>query len=378
MNLEKRLTQWIKAGLLSAEQAEGIRAWERRQPSPSWILFGIAGIGIIALLTGVISIIAANWGAIPREMKLSGYFISLAILGFFVVQRIVVPGVIRESLLVAFALYILAGIGLIGQVYHLQMGGYTAIVWWCTLTLPLALLARSQLLVYLWCGGLAFGVWLRFLTQHGDLGISYAVFAALPWLYLGAGYLLWSRVEYLAAALRTLGYGGLLLGWGIAANIAWSDGTHILFISREGGILGLLPLGAFCLALGVVALLRCRIGSAGAATIFVTLSTAGLLILIPTYFTFKSSLLTQILGCALFIGAWSSGAATAARLGRRRLFDFAASIVALRFVVAYFEVFGSLAATGIGLIISGGVILGIAYLWHRFRGAVALTMEGKR
>lgn len=377
MNLEKRLTRWIDAGLLNPEQAAGIRAWESRQPSSSWILFGVAGVGVIALLTGIISIIAANWGAIPPMVKLSGYFFSLAVLGFFAVRRIMGLGVVRESLLVAFALYILVGIGLIGQIYHLHSATYEILFLWCILTVLLASLARSRLLVDLWCGAFAWATW-TWSISYSSAMVGFAVFAALPWLYIGVGYLLWNLPTHLSAGLRTFGYGGLLIGWGIPANIAWSSGDQLLFISREGGSLSLLPLGAFCLALGTVALRRSATGTACAATTFVTIGVAGVLVLIPTYLTFAGSLLTQILGCALFIGAWGGAAAVAAQLGRRRLFDIAASVVALRFIVAYFEVFGSLAATGIGLMVSGGVILGIAYLWQRFRGAVARTMEGER
>jgi uncharacterized membrane protein len=100
------------------------------------------------------------------------------------------------------------------------------------------------------------------------------------------------------------------------------------------------------------------------------------LVLPPIYRPLEDSLTNQIVGCALFIGAWSGAAAIAASMHRRRLFDFAAAVIAVRFIIVYFEVFGSLAATGLGLVTSGVVILGIAYLWYRFRRRVARALEG--
>ena len=82
----------------------------------------------------------------------------------------------------------------------------------------------------------------------------------------------------------------------------------------------------------------------------------------------------KIIGCALFLLVWACVASAAAGSSRKRLFDFASFVIAARFVIVYFEVFGSLAATGVGLIISGLVILGAAYVWHNYRQRVAAVI----
>ena len=84
---------------------------------------------------------------------------------------------------------------------------------------------------------------------------------------------------------------------------------------------------------------------------------------------------SDVVGCFLFLLPWASAAAVAAAMERKRLFDLAALVIGIRFIVVYFQVFGSLAVTGVGLIISGSVILGIAYLWYRYRGNVARAIR---
>lgn len=376
MNLEKRLTRWTEAGLLSAEQARSIKAWEHEQPSASWVLFGITGLGVVVLMTGVISIIAANWDQIPPSAKLWGYFISLSLLGWAAVKRYETPGVIRECLLTAYAAYVLGGIGLIGQLYHLSGEGYEALFAWLVLVLPIALLAQSRLINNLWCVGLisALALWLFSSAQHEEAVRVYTI-AAAPWITLSIGYLLWNRFAFFSSALRVWSYAMLLLGYAIIANIAWSFGEELPDPLRHPGYAWALPFLGFLLALGTIWFRQKVLGRGLSIAIAFTLVSLGALLMPPTYGTLDDTIFSQIIGCLLFIAAWSGAAAIAAGMERRRLFDFAALVIAVRFIVVYFEVFGSLAATGFGLILSGAVILGIAYMWHSYRGTLAKAIK---
>ena len=58
----------------------------------------------------------------------------------------------------------------------------------------------------------------------------------------------------------------------------------------------------------------------------------------------------------------------------KRLFDIASFVIAVRFIVVYFEFLGSHSLTGVGLIISGAVIVGIGILWNRGRRSVSHTL----
>jgi hypothetical protein len=86
--------------------------------------------------------------------------------------------------------------------------------------------------------------------------------------------------------------------------------------------------------------------------------------------------LNQVLGAVGFLVVWGLAATAAALASMKRLFDFASFVIALRFVIIYFEVFGSLTTTGIGLIISGGVIITIAIYWNKLRDLVTKRLIG--
>ena len=46
MNLEKRLQRWRAVDLVTDDQIKRILDFEREQPSASWILYGITGLGV--------------------------------------------------------------------------------------------------------------------------------------------------------------------------------------------------------------------------------------------------------------------------------------------------------------------------------------------
>ncbi len=81
----------------------------------------------------------------------------------------------------------------------------------------------------------------------------------------------------------------------------------------------------------------------------------------------------EILGIAL----WGIAAVAAATASMKRLFEVASFVIATRFIAVYFQVFGTLSTTGIGLIMSGGVIIGVAIVWNRGRRAISSKFGGE-
>ena len=166
-HLDKKISRWVEQGLLSRAQADAIIAFENREPGSNWAVVGVAGIGIVALLTGVVSVIAANWWAIAPAIKLLLYFaIQCALAGAFVGTS-KNNSFAREVFLLLNQLFVLAGIGLIAQIYNLYGDGWQALALWLTLVLPLTLQAKWKLACHLWFIGLiaAVAIWL-FSTAH--------------------------------------------------------------------------------------------------------------------------------------------------------------------------------------------------------------------
>jgi len=50
-----------------------------------------------------------------------------------------------------------------------------------------------------------------------------------------------------------------------------------------------------------------------------------------------------------------------------RLLNLATAVIGVRILIVYFEVFGSLLGTGIGLVIGGVLTLTLVWLWIRLR-----------
>ncbi len=370
--LEAKLKLWQGQSLLTQEQADKILSFERSAPQRSWVSYGIASVGIIALITGVISIVASNWDGISDSTKIAGYFLAQALLGLGIWRNRASTGLVREVFITLFALLILAGIGLIGQIFHLESDGWQGLRGWLVLSLPIVLFARSRLINHLWVVGLGttVAIWLTQSPQYGLDGrslhdemtqrVSIAAFCLYVTLALGV-----MRTERISAwlldAARMWSLLVLLFPVGIAINIAWAEGAPFEYRFP----LSSLAIAVAGVALCVLSLLQSRQPRPRWTSWMlglVTLSFVGILLPITTDIPKM-----QLLGLAFFLALWCCAAGAAAEADRKRLFDLATLVISVRLIVAYFELFGSLASTGIGLIITGLVIIGIGTGWNRLR-----------
>jgi hypothetical protein len=64
-----------------------------------------------------------------------------------------------------------------------------------------------------------------------------------------------------------------------------------------------------------------------------------------------------------------------ASIGSRRLFQCFLFLVGLRFLILYFQALGGLATTGLGLIVSGALVIGMAVFWNKYRKEITLSVE---
>lgn len=81
------------------------------------------------------------------------------------------------------------------------------------------------------------------------------------------------------------------------------------------------------------------------------------------------------LGILFFIGLFGLAAADMGRSGRRVAFQWLLAMIGARMLVFYFDAFGGLAMTGVGLIGAGLLILLATFLWHRNRNRVMSWLE---
>ncbi|MEN9424063.1 MAG: hypothetical protein RL122_1446 [Pseudomonadota bacterium] len=381
-----KLNQWLQAGLITPAQHANILSFEaeHRQHSNGWLYsFMILGAAIIGL--GVISLIAANWATIPETVKLGVDFalLTLLALGVFWQYPKRHNGVWFEVLLVGFMLLCLASIGLIAQVFHLGGKWYHALLFWAAITFLLSLFARNLFTRFFWVTLLLQGlIWSLVALINPNISEHWE---ALPSVLLLAPLLI--AVLYYATTHSKLlrGFTSSLFFWfQIAAIIALAFAD----IVRSGGemtdyqVAWFVPayVAAVLLAVGILLHKEYRWLNK-----LLLLGALGLLLL---YYhpdlLFNGQSRYSLFGSQAHagVGFWQADdiraplltltilflyALHAGNSGHQRTFNLITFLIGLRFVILYFQAMGGLAATGVGLIISGSLIIGITWLWYKGR-----------
>lgn len=379
INFNRRVQEWQNAGVIDSETSERIRAFEARREGRSWVVFGIAAVGVVALLTGITSIVAANWDFISGRTKLASYFVLQALIGLLFLRSEHRPGVWRELCLITFACAFMAGIGLVGQTYNLSGPWWETLSFWLLLALLPACFAQSRPLPLLWSIGslLAVLLWLFEATPSPEatsVGCALAAPYVLICASLGATVLGVLRHEFRSSLIIT-GVGALLVPEALLGDFAWNN----LERAFPGSAYLLIPWAA-ALTASVLSVARRSVPARLRAT------TAALMLLAVAYLTLPQLLapsslvgspVGELIGAIGFMAVWSLAAAAAALASMRYLFNIASFVLATRIVVAYFQVFGSLTTTGIGLVVTGLFIISVALLWNRGRRALRTVITGE-
>jgi uncharacterized membrane protein len=361
MALDQQLKRWKDAGLVSPEQAERIRAFEIQRARPT-LLYAVAGLAGLAIAVGLVSIVAANWDLIPGRMKLALDAIAVIALGQAVVhfagRR---PEWFEEVALVAYYGLVLASIALVGQVYQLGGSAGQALLAWSVLTFPMMALGRSGRVGLLWLIGLevSYFVGLSELAAGGQRRADHAL-AAVYWAPLAAlalgrsGWLRRERPSY-AQVLRGSAWVQLVSMASIASfafydALARAERTPWLVVG-----VSLVATAWLCFATeGTPA------GRAQRSLLAVTFAGSHLPLFMPHG-------KWPIGAAAAFIVIFAIVALMAHRQGRSALLHLATAVIGLRLLVIYFEVFGTLLDTGLGLVLGGLLTLLVTWVWARKR-----------
>lgn len=355
---ERKLSAWIEAGAIDAAAAARIRAFEAQHSRPL-ALWAVIGIGALAIALGLISVVAANWDAIPAMVRLGVHLALLA--GAATALWLLRKGSAwsEEALLFVFGALGLTFMGHIGQAYQTTSPWWQPLALWLALFGPLVLLRGASWLTALgFAGVLVVAVW-SFAADHNARGGSFLVFAlptALPLVMapLGAALRLRSDRAAFWRRLEELGFGYALGGASLVAILA---GTQDL--ARGGDahkmLLTLLLWAAAGFASGWV-IWSSRKDRAGQAAAGI-LAAAGLVTLVAYPLSGD-----QVVGALLFMALWAAVATCALRGGWRGVFQLAVALLALRLIVLSFELEDDLLSSGTGLILSGLLILGIAWI----------------
>lgn len=362
MNLAKKLTAWQKADLITVRQMQDIETYEKQNSKP-YMFFGLVALSFFCIGVGVISVIAANWQAIPAWIKLAFDFIflSLSAGGAYYAFRNAKTSLFN-GLIFLFAILIMASIGLIAQIYQLQPDGTAAYLLWSALVFPLLFFVRSALLPVIWLPI----AWVSFWGYIIDHKIFYQTLQSMTdgWVYSVP--ILWLSIwavfyQILDVYLKPTVYGlrKSLLFW-----LVVSIGTMIYFLDQSYTTSILFNIYGYEKTFNPSALSISLSMAIGLTALSAYLSYRGN----KQYFLpfFMSLMIVGgliNLSFALSLIGLAAAGLYAYEHKRRGLFNFVLILAGIRIFMIYIQLFASLMSTGLGLIISGLVILLIIWGW---------------
>ncbi len=148
--LENKLTLWEQQKLISPTQKQQILAFETQHKRPH-LLTALFSLGIFIVSIGIISLIAANWDEISGAVKLTIDFMLLAALAAGTIVADARDKTFwKEAGILALFLMTIASIGLVSQVFQtngtLSGGALLASVF----SVPLLAVSKKKLLPLLW------------------------------------------------------------------------------------------------------------------------------------------------------------------------------------------------------------------------------------
>lgn len=369
---ERQLKAWQDAGLIDAEIADRIRSWELAHSRPVG-LWAIIGLGALTIGLGIVSVVAANWDAIDGEVRLAIHFGLMAgFAGFlwsYLAKAAAKNSHFSDGLLFVAAVLGLTFFGHIGQVYQTSSPLWQPLLAWLVIFSPLLLLfGRGWPIAGLWFATVIGTAWSH-ADEYGHLWLwgQHAPRPAYPTLYWGliacppmavAAFAalvrdrsdrpsFWRLLEQLAIATILVGLTVVI----IAGD--WKSDTH--------SILGSILIQSLALAGAAALIFRVRPTRSGQATAGILMVAAILHFMQGLLYSSSEAIRGPWIGALFFLLLWSVVAAGAIFARRRRLFQAAIALIALRIIILSFELNDDLLGSGAGLILSGAFAMAVAW-----------------
>ena len=360
----RRLKAWEAAGLVDATTAARIREWESSHASPL-AMRAVIGIAALAIGLGLLSVIAANWDAVPGVVRLGVHFALMVALALWLWRQASTGGIAAEAGLFVLGMLGLTFFGHIGQVYQTDSPLWQPLTLWLVMFAPLmllrgtgwltALLLMAVMIMAAW----TFMSWTMGLQPRlGAVDETVRIVLAITAPVLLAALAAWAqRRSSRQGFWRRLAELALLYAAGGAsiAAIASADGP---WRTDEGSTRllwsVLIASGVTLLTALLVRAFRRDPEGRLVANLWLGLAAMPLLA-----YALSGS---KIVAALLFMALWAGIAYTALRAGWRGAFQAAVGIIAFRLVLLSFELGGDLLTSGAGLIASGLLILGVAWL----------------
>jgi|GEM_PF-891495 len=361
----RKIRRWEKARIITAEQRDAILAYEKEYRGKR-LARGLIGLALFAIGLGILSIVAANWMHIPGGVKIGAHSILNAAAATAMWKAAAKDNKWwREGASFIFFALNLTLIVLIGQVFQLSGNWACALSLWLAISSPaLFIYGHTIMNAGPWMIALIatiFFVLTDIIDNVGELnsfliGLAATLFIPLGFLAAGGSEKLAAvRPHWTAAAFR-MGI-ILLIVMATGASFYWyADLSNELrdLLGGSGYVYMLLICAAAIGSVYGYDLLRRRKNGDGhdqTGVLFVIGSLASSiipLVLMPDSISFMAAV--------HFIAYWVLVGYAGYRIGWDQLVSHAITLITLRIIAVYVELFGGLLLTGFGLI-GGGVLL---------------------
>ncbi len=365
-NLNKQLREWADKGLINEEQSARILSYEANKPKASWFMYGMLTLGVTVVGLGVISLIAANWHQIPNGIKLGGAFLLLMLIGAFAYKN---HGsekpIIYDASILALQTMSLATIGLIAQIYHTGGKPYQAILLWSLMIFPAALTTNFMFVPFICAGGLL-GSLMFFLDDVMTRTSEYIILLAplmAAFLAISARFLRTS--EGFLKACQVWLFVGVCIG---LAAVEFFGVSRYKPTAISSSLFQLF----YLLSILILAITWANKNYSNLQKILVTA--------IICIYGFVSQLNVpsakgEILFAFITLAQLALIGAFFASEKARRRFNFVLILMGLRFFALFIQALQGLAMTGLGLILSGAILIGLATVWQKHRNKIAQWAE---
>lgn len=381
VNLDKALDRWRERGIIDEDAATAIRTFEtgQRKPFFAWAAYILGGF---AITIGIVALVAANWSAIPATAKLVAHFsLSLAV-------GIALIAVQARSFRVATELLSLIGFGLtlslialIGQIYQIQSPLWVGLTTWLVLGSPIILVfARGAFVIAIWLLALQVAVgslgepladWLsdqQWIGPHWP-AIAVAIYGTYLAGLLAVGGIIPGRPETATMKRLIIGISLVLIVLAASASqFIWYVGAERT--SEMGSLPARLLSSVWLAGVGAAAwaTVRRAMDANQRRTLAIVMASCIAIGVVPYLFApveFRVAAVVLQIGLWAVIG-WAGVVSGMVWVGR-----LAIGLIALRLLIVYAEVFGTLIQTGLGLIVSGLVVVATTFVAVRAQARLA-------
>lgn len=356
--MHAKLQKWLEAGLITPEQRARILEHEKNYSGNRWRL-GLTGAGLVSILLGITLFIASNWQAIPWQAKIGTHFLVNAVLTFLVWRWWHEPARDQHREIALGALWglTLTFIALMGQVFQLGGETYTALRVWFWLTTPMILLfAQSRGIARIWAAAFVFYVpydIISWTLDHTDnraaqqtVCLATAILVPLAAWTIGAIPRVAVNRPTIAHMLRRLGL-CLAFASALAASLAYY-GRETFEAPLVAGLL-------FAIVLLLRSVMRKWHAGEDDRGDIDMLCLSALFICLP----FLAPVKSEVAAAAHFIILCLLSGALFQQQGHSRAVSLMIALVTLRLFIVFLEVYGTMAMSSLGLIVTGILLMAL-------------------